>query len=347
MTNAVPNLYTSPYSKKHDTGNDHPENTKRIEILERLFTEKPFKDWPQTISHPATLDQILYAHDEDYVFDLQDRVPEHGLASIDGDTILCPDSYDAALYAVGAVCQAVDDVCKDQNHSSTDLPSCSRPPAYEHDCHKNAQRAFCSIRPPGHHAEPNTAFGFCLFNNIFIAARHAQIVHDIQKIAIVDFDVHHGNGTETMTRRHNNTHTGAPILYISSHGYPLFPMSGDPAQNDNTTLNIRLPGGCNSAQFRALYEDKVFPKLNDFAPNLIMLSSGFDAHKNDPLAPINLETDDYTWLTERLCSIADQHCQGRIISVLEGGYDLESLKDCVTAHLKALAFTCMASSYTP
>ena len=325
-------IYTSPYSKKHDTGDGHPENTKRIEILGNLFTEPPFKDCPRVISAPATLDQILYAHNEDYVFDLQDRVPEHGLTSIDGDTILCPDSYDAALYAAGACIQAVDDVCTDSNNGySTDSPSGL--PAWRQ---SKTTKAFCAIRPPGHHAEPNTALGFCLFNNIFIATRHAQIAHDIKKIAIVDFDVHHGNGTETMTRRHNATNPDTPILYISSHGYPLFPMTGDPAQNDDTTLNIRLPDGCNSAQFRALYEAQILPKLNDFDPDLIMLSSGFDAHKNDPLAPINLETNDYTWLTENLCAIADNHCNGRLISILEGGYDLETLKECVSAHLKAL-----------
>jgi acetoin utilization deacetylase AcuC-like enzyme len=313
-------LYTSPYSKKHDTGVGHPENTRRIEILGKLFTEHPFKDWSQEQSSPATLEQILLAHNEDYVFDLQDKTPDQGLVSLDGDTILCPDSYDAALYAAGAACQAVDDVFD-----------------------QKTTKAFCATRPPGHHAEPNTALGFCLFNNIFIAARHAQVAHDVQKIAIVDFDVHHGNGTETMTRKHNAAHPDAPILYISSHGHPLFPMSGDPAKNDDTTLNIHLPEGCGSAQFRALYDSKVFPKLNDFVPDLLLLSSGFDAHKNDPLAPINLETDDYRWLTEKLCAIAGQHCQGRLVSILEGGYDLETLKECVSVHLKALASMRMAS----
>ncbi len=325
MTSATPTLLLSPYSHKHGTGEGHPENTSRIETIEELLSEDEFKDWPQMLSEPADLDQILLAHDKDYVFKLQDLIPDSGLISIDGeDTMLCPDSYDAALYAAGAACQAVDYIMRE------------RPPACGRDGHKNAQRAFCAIRPPGHHAEPNTAMGFCLFNNIFIAARHAQKNHYIQKIAIVDFDVHHGNGTETLVRRHNAAHPDKPILYISTHGYPLFPMTGDPAENDATTLNIRLPEGCSSAQFRKIYESQVFPALNDFAPDLLLLSSGFDAHKNDPLAPINLETEDYGWLTGHLCAIADNHAAGRLVSVLEGGYDLESLKECVRIHLSAL-----------
>ncbi|MEZ5902866.1 MAG: histone deacetylase family protein [Alphaproteobacteria bacterium] len=320
MKTASPVLFTSPYSKKHDTGAGHPENTGRIVILEKLFAEAPFCNWPQVKSKPATLDQILLAHDEDYVFNLQDLTPDDNLRSLDGDTILCPDSYDAALYAAGAACQAVDHVLKEPN-----------------------KRAFVAVRPPGHHAEPNTAMGFCLFNNIFIAARHAQIAHHIKKIAIVDYDVHHGNGTETMCRRHNTTHPDTPIFYTSSHGHPLFPMTGDPAKNDDTTLNIRLPDNCSSTEFRDLYEEQVFPALNNFAPDLLLLSSGFDAHRNDPLAPINWETEDYAWLTTHLCAIADKHANGQLVSILEGGYDLDSLKECVQTHLEDLAFTRMAS----
>lgn len=307
-----PILFTSPYSLKHDTGSEHTENKKRIETLVELFQEKPFCNWEQISATPAELDQILLAHDEDYVFDLQDRTPEHGLITLDGDTILCPDSYDAALYAAGAACQAVEFVMSENN------------------------KAFCATRPPGHHAEPTHAMGFCLFNNIFIAARHAQTAHDIKKIAIVDFDVHHGNGTETMTRAHNAKHPDSSILYLSTHAHPLFPLSGDPRENDATTLNFHLPEGCNSAQFRALYITHAFPALENFAPDLLLLSSGFDAHRLDPLAPINLETEDYGWLTEALCAIADKHAKGRLVSVLEGGYHLDALKDSVREHLKAL-----------
>lgn len=316
MPDIKPILYTSPLSTAHDTGEGHPESAERMGVLEELFAGTPFKDWPHKQSSPAALEQILLAHDEDYVFGLQDKVPDHGLTYIDGDTVMSPQSYDAALHAAGAVCHAVDDIFGNDEGS---------------------QKAFIAVRPPGHHAEPNTALGFCFFNNVFIGARHAQQEYGVQKIAILDFDVHHGNGTETMTRRHNASETDAPILYISSHGYPLFPMTGEPDLNDETTLNVRLPDGCGSDQFRKIYEAQILPTLRAFAPELIMLSSGFDAHKDDPLAPINLETADYGWLTEQLCKIADETAKGRIVSVLEGGYHIEALRDSIAVHLKALA----------
>ena len=308
-----PILYTSSYSDRHLTGSGHPESPLRLGILEELFQTTPFDDWPQKTATPATQNQIIRAHTQDYIFKLQDLVPDHGLATIDGDTVLSPDSYDAALHAAGAVCNAVDDVLNQES-----------------------QKAFCAVRPPGHHAEPHTAMGFCLLNNIFIGARHAQEKHGIKKIAIVDFDVHHGNGTETMCGNHNVQTSDAPILYISSHGYPLFPMTGDPADNSDTLLNIRLPDGCASETFRDLYSAQVFPALEAFEPDLLMLSAGFDAHQNDPLAPINLTTEDYGWVTEELAKIAEKHAKGRIISVLEGGYDLIALKESVQAHLIAL-----------
>lgn len=314
-------IYTSPLSMKHDTGHGHPESPARLVMLESLFETL---NLPVKQAKAADLETILLAHTEEYIFDLQDKTPDHGLTAIDGDTILSPDSYDAALYAAGAVCDAVDDIFsndEDDNHAGS--PS--------------GLHAFCAIRPPGHHAEPNAAMGFCLFNNIFIAARYAQEKYGVKKIAIVDFDVHHGNGTQTMTRAHNAAHPDKPIFYISSHGYPLFPMSGDPADNNDTLLNIRLPDHCGSEDFRHLYEPQVFPALETFAPDLLMLSSGFDAHKDDPLAPIMLETADYAWLTRRLCDIADKYTNGRLISVLEGGYHLEALKDCVHAHLRELS----------
>ncbi len=321
-----PILYTSTKSAQHDTGTGHPESPARIHALEELFQTAPFKDWPQKTASAADLDTILLAHDENYIFDLQDKTPDHGLFALDGDTVLSPASYDAALHAAGAVCNAIDDIM--------------RPPACGHDGTQNA-RAFCSIRPPGHHAEPTHALGFCLMNNIFIGARHAQKKHGIKKIAIVDFDVHHGNGTETMCRAHNIAHPDKPIFYISTHGHPLFPhgivKGGDPAQNDATTLNIHLPDKCSSTQFRTLYEKQVFPALENFAPDLLMLSAGFDAHKDDPLASACLETEDYGWLTQKLCDIAAKYSQKRVISVLEGGYDIPGLTASVTAHLQKLS----------
>lgn len=306
----LPIIYTSALSHKHDTGHGHPESTERIHALEELFQTAPFKDWPKKQSTPADLETILLAHGENYIFSLQDNTPDHGLFYLDGDTVLSPDSYDAALYAAGAVCNAVDDVMAGET-----------------------THAFCAVRPPGHHAEPDKAMGFCLMNNIFIGARYAQEKYSVKKIAIVDFDVHHGNGTDTMTRKYNATHPDNPILYISTHGYPLFPMTGDPADNNDTLLNIHLPDACNSAQFREIYERQVFPTLEKFAPDLLMLSAGFDAHKDDPLASAQWETADYAWLAQRLCA----HTSAPIISVLEGGYNISALTSSIAAHLQALS----------
>ena len=309
-----PIIYTSPLAHLHDTGEGHPENPARIKALEALFQTAPFKDWPQKIAEPAELETIFLAHDEDYVFELQDKTPEQGLFYLDGDTVLSPNSFDAALHGVGAVTKAVDDIMTG-----------------------NVTRAFCATRPPGHHAEPNAALGFCLFNNIFIGARYAQENYDINKVAIIDFDVHHGNGTETMTRAHNKAHPDKPILYISSHGYPLFPMTGDPADNSDTLLNIRLPDQYGSAEFRKTYEKQAFPHLNSFKPDILMISAGFDAHIDDKIAQTNLKTDDFGWITQKLCKISLENAKNRVISVLEGGYNIPALTECVQVHLEELA----------
>lgn len=308
-----PIIYTSRLSKHHDTGHNHPESVARIEALDILFDVAPFNEWVKKTGVAATQDQIHLAHDEEYVYNMLNFAPEKELLAIDGDTILSNSSFDAALHAAGAVCYAVDDIMA-----------------------KVANRAFVAVRPPGHHAEPHMAMGFCLFNNIFIGARHAQKTYGVERIAIVDFDVHHGNGTETMAYRHNGKGDKAPIMYVSTHGYPLFPMTGDPRDNGETLLNIRLEHDFDSTEFRNAYEDQVFPALKEFKPDLLMISAGFDAHINDPLAQARLQTEDYEWLTKKLCGIADTFAQGRIISVLEGGYDIPTLQECVATHLKAL-----------
>lgn len=316
-------IYTSAFSKRHDTGHAHPESPARIAVLEELLDTL---DYTVKQATPAELEQIMLAHTENYISDLQETIPDQGLMTRDNETIFSPDSYDAALHAAGAVCNAVDDIFEGYPGEC--------PPACGHDGHKNAPRAFCLIRPPGHHAEASHELGFCLFNNVFIGARHAQEKYGVKKIAIIDFDVHHGNGTENMCRKHNKEHPDHPIFYISSHGFPLFPMSGDPKDNNDTLLNIYLPENCDSAQFRELYEEQVFPALNSFAPDLLMISAGFDAHKEDPLANMNLETEDYGWVTENLCKTCPPGTP--VISVLEGGYHLEALKNGIEAHLSAL-----------
>ena len=310
-----PIIYTSPYSDRHNTGDGHPESPARITALEELFQTAPFNDFPQKQSTQADLEHILLAHDEDYVFDLQDKTPDQGLFYLDGDTILSPNSYEAALYSAGAVINAVDDVMAEDSTS-----------------------IFCATRPPGHHAEPNQALGFCLFNNVFIGARYAQEKYGVKKIAIVDFDVHHGNGTETMTRRHNKTHPDKPILYISTHGHPLFPDgihgTGDPEDNSDTLLNIRLPNNCESDEFRNTYETQVFSHLEQFKPEILMISAGFDAHIDDPLANMRLNHDDFAFLAQKTNQIAKKHCKNRIISVLEGGYNIPALTKSVQAYLE-------------
>lgn len=287
----------------HDTGPASLERAERLRALAHALT-----DYPQTIARAATQDQLLLAHPLHYIQMIEDATPASGMAALDSDTTLSPHSYDAALHAAGAACQAVDDVVSGK-----------------------IKTAFCAMRPPGHHAEPNRARGFCFFNNIFIAARHAQTAHNVKKIAIIDFDVHHGNGTDLMTRYHDGS-----ILYISTHQYPLFPMSGLEEDNEDSVRNFTLPAGADSAAFRKLYETKVFPALNKFAPDLLLISAGFDGHRDDPYANWNLSEDDFGWVTRELKKIAEAHGHGKIVSVLEGGYDLAALAASVKAHLAAL-----------
>ena len=196
-----------------------------------------------------------------------------------------------------------------------------------------SRAAFCAVRPPGHHAEYNKAMGFCLMNNIFIGARYAIDKHDVKKVAIIDFDVHHGNGTDQMVRHYNKNNADTPIFFASTHGYPLFPMTGDPDDNNAHILNHYLPDKCGSQDFREMYESKIFPALRRYEPDIMMLSSGFDAHKDDPLAQANLKSEDYGWLGENLSDIVSNK---NIISVLEGGYNIEALVPSVKSHLEGL-----------
>jgi acetoin utilization deacetylase AcuC-like enzyme len=302
-------VYTHPSGLSHDTGPTHAESIARLETILALLKEEPFSQLPIIDAIAATEEQILRAHHFNYFEKVLETLPDQGHVNIDSDTVLSPGSWKAALHAAGAVCQAVDDIAAGKT-----------------------TRAFCAMRPPGHHAEPHQSMGFCLFNNIFIGARQAQEIHGVEKIAIVDFDVHHGNGTDYMTRRHDGS-----ILFISTHQSPLWPMTGLEDDNDDTVMNFTLAPETGSAECRALYEKKVFPELEDFAPDLLMISAGFDAHKADPLAQLNWEVDDYAWLTKKLSDIADKYCDGKIVSVLEGGYNLDALSTCLAAHLKGLA----------
>lgn len=302
-------IYLHDSAEMHDTGFSHPERIERFRTVRALLSEEPYVALPRGTVLPATEEQILRAHPYSYLAHIKDSIPDHGHAAIDADTILSPGSWEAAIHAAGAVCSAVDDVATGRT-----------------------KRAFCAMRPPGHHAEPSLSMGFCLFNSIFIGARHAQVTHGIEKIAIVDFDVHHGNGTDAMTRRHDGS-----ILFISTHQYPLWPMTGLEEDNDASVMNLTLPPESGSERFRSLYETRVFPALTRFAPDLLMISAGFDAHRDDPLAQINLDEGDFGWVTKKLCEIAERTAQGRVVSVLEGGYNLPALKASVASHLDALA----------
>ena len=239
---------------------------------------------------------------------------ERGLAYIDGDTVISAGTWQAALDAAGAVCQAVEDVIDEKTN-----------------------RAFCAVRPPGHHAEPMRANGFCLFNNVVIGALHAR-ARGVGRIAVVDFDVHHGNGSNAIALLHKD------LLYISTHQWPLFPGTGGPDdQVPGRVLNVPLPAGkdseTDSETFRTAYEQKVFPALEQFRPEFLLISAGFDAHSADPLAQMNLDEDDFRWVTDGLRAFADAHAPrglGRIVSVLEGGYNIPALKRSVEAHILSL-----------
>jgi acetoin utilization deacetylase AcuC-like enzyme len=236
-------------------------------------------------------------------------VPKSGFSRVDADTVISPASGDAALRAAGAAIAAVDAVMKGE-----------------------AANAFCAVRPPGHHAEPDRAMGFCLFNSIAVGAAHAEAVHGIQRIAIVDFDVHHGNGTQTMTASRANW------LYASTHQYPFYPGTGSVREHGphNNIVNAPLSAGAGSAEFRAAFEEVILPALDRFRPELLMISAGFDAHRSDPLASIELDEDDFAWATEALADVARRHSGGRIVSLLEGGYDLTALAASVAAHVRVL-----------
>lgn len=302
-------IYTHPVMTEHNMGDSHPESPLRLRGLNDMFASDPlFEGIPVIESQEAEISWIARAHEMSYIHMLQDSTPDEGLTQLDGDTSLCPSSFETALHAAGGMCQAVEDVFAGK-----------------------CKTAFCASRPPGHHAVKDKAMGFCLFNNVFIGARHAQELGLARKIAIVDFDVHHGNGTEDMTREAED------ILFISSQQFPFWPGSGDPKDNiPGKILNIAFEHGAGSKEFRNAYENEVFLALETFKPELILISAGFDAAADDPLGGLNLLEDDYEWVTKKLKNQADKHCNGRIVSTLEGGYNVSSLQKCVSAHLSAL-----------
>jgi len=258
---------------------------------------------------PKTSPEIIaLMHDAAYVDYILKSIPKTEYAQLDPDTILSSASGEAAFRAVGGVCSAVDDVLSGL-----------------------AENAFCAMRPPGHHAERARAMGFCIFNNISVGAKYAQIKHGVEKVAVVDFDVHHGNGTQHMFELDSS------LFYCSSHQFPAYPGTGDSSEiGVGNVVNVPLSPGSGSKSFRAAYINIILPELRKFNPDLLLLSAGFDAHTKDPLCQLNLLTDDFYWVTNELMEVADQCCAGRLVSTLEGGYDLEALAQSVSVHVKAL-----------
>jgi acetoin utilization deacetylase AcuC-like enzyme len=301
-------LYTHPACLEHDPGRHHPESPARLRAVLTALDEPEFARLERRQAPEATLADLMRVHPRRHVERILGAVPRTGHVGIDADTILSPASGAAALHAAGAVVAAVDAVVA-----------------------KEADNAFCAVRPPGHHAEPERAMGFCLFNNAAIGALRAREVHGLSRVAVIDFDVHHGNGTQAALE------TDGRFFYASTHQYPLYPGTGAASETGvGNIVNVPLRPMSGSGQFRLAVSQRILPALDAFRPEFVLVSAGFDAHKHDPLAQLMLEEGDYTWVTEKLLEIAYQHAKGRLLATLEGGYDLAALSACVAAHTRVL-----------
>ena len=301
-------LITSDTYQNHNTGDGHPEKIDRVTVVIDNFKKLDNKDlvWKKPSKFDRSLLEIT--HNSDYINFVEKSFPEKGLSFLDGDTIVSPGSKDATSDAVGSIITAIDGV---QN--------------------KNFSNAFCAVRPPGHHAEKNKAMGFCIYNNVAVGANYLINKYKLKKVAIIDFDVHHGNGTQDIF------YDNEKVLYISTHQYPYYPGSGtnDEKGKHNNILNIPLPAGTTSEEYLNAYEF-VLKKIKEFKPEFILLSAGFDAHKDDPLAQLQLESKDFYSITKRTLELSKQYCDGKVVSILEGGYDLLALQESTEMHVKAL-----------
>jgi len=303
-------LYSHESSLQHEVPAGHPERPDRLRAVEKILSDERFKKLIRKAPERVSREAVLRVHSADYYDAIERSIPEEGdLARIDGDTALSHGSWEPIARAAGGACQAVDEVMKGK-----------------------ASNAFVAMRPPGHHAETVTAMGFCFFNNAAIAARHAQAKHGAERVAIVDFDVHHGNGSQEIFWN------DPTVMYGSTHQMPLYPGTGAKTETGakNTIVNAPLSPGDNGTQFREAVESRLLPRLNDFKPDLVIISAGFDAHTRDPLANINLVETDFAWVTQKLMDVADKHAKGRVVSVLEGGYDLQGLALSTAAHVTEL-----------
>jgi acetoin utilization deacetylase AcuC-like enzyme len=301
-------LYTHDACLEHDPGSYHPESPDRLRAVLAGLSAPPFAALLRRSAPLADIADIVRAHSRAFVEALLAAVPQRGHAAVDADTVLSPGSGEAALRAAGAVSAAVDALVAGE-----------------------ADNAFCAVRPPGHHAEPDRAMGFCLFNNVAVAAQRARQVHGLERVAVIDFDVHHGNGTQAIFE--NDPH----LFYASTHQSPLYPGTGARSETGvGNVVNVPLRPMAGSREFRHAFNEIILPALEDFRPDLLLISAGFDAHRSDPLAQLQLVEADYAWVTERLLALAARHCGGRVVSSLEGGYDLAALAASAAAHVGAL-----------
>jgi acetoin utilization deacetylase AcuC-like enzyme len=301
-------LITHAACLDHDPGAYHPESPARLRAVLKGLGEAEFKALERVEAPRAEDRHLTLAHPVAYVEGVMGTIPPAGRHALDGDTVVCPGSGEAALRAAGAVVHAVDAVVSGK-----------------------AQNAFCAVRPPGHHAEANRAMGFCLFNSVAVGALHARANHGLDRVAVIDFDVHHGNGTQHMFERDPN------LFYASTHQWPLYPGTGDADERGcGNIVNVPLRPYSDGEAFRHGFERQILPALDKFKPDLVMVSAGFDAHADDPLASLQLHEDDYEWVTRALMEVARTHAKGRLVSTLEGGYDLRALAASAATHVRAL-----------
>lgn len=296
-----------PECLRHDTGEGHPENARRISIIEDQLIATGLLDVLRNFDAPeVTADQLRRVHTPAYLVAMEAMAPESGYVRVDPDTVISQGSLQAARRAAGAVVAATDLVVSGE-----------------------AESAFCAVRPPGHHAESQRPMGFCLYNNIAVGAAHALEEHGLTKVAILDFDVHHGNGTEDIFKDDNR------VLFCSTFQHPFYPFTAllEPADN---RVNVPLDASAASDEFRAAVTDHWLPALDKFAPEMVFVSAGFDAHRDDDMSQVNLTDADFTWVTEQIVEVAAKSASGRVVSALEGGYELRSLARCVESHIRVL-----------
>ena len=300
---------THPACLEHLTPAGHPERPDRLRAIERALADERFDDLVRAEAPAASLESIALCHPMSYVTAIRDATPKEGIIRLDADTSMSPGSFEAALRAAGGAVHAVDEVMAGR-----------------------ATNAFVATRPPGHHAETARPMGFCLFDNAAIAARHAQKRYGIERAAVIDFDVHHGNGSQEIFW------SDPTVMYGSTHQMPLYPGTGKASERGehDTVVNAPLRPGDGGDQFRAAFDGVILPRLRDFRPGFIVISAGFDAHVRDPLANLELVEADFDWATRKIMEIADASAAGRVVSVLEGGYDLQGLSSSAAAHVAAL-----------